>query len=307
MNQQLEHAARTARGWIRPALAAPNVVAATKLSLPPHQAFHLMSPMEWYWLNVHGATVFPSLRDYLPTMPPEEMQVRFTGASGPATLQEAFQFYRIVTEATARHKPTDAMDFGCGWGRISRFFIKDFAKDHLLGVDPLTEAVETCRSTNRWATFQHIDLHPPIDRPSASLDLVFAFSVFSHLTEDTHLEWLGEFARLLRKGGTLVVTTRKRSFIPDCARIRAEEVRSPVNTGAFVAFPDTEASLARYDAGDYCNDPIGGGDELPAETYGETCIPLAYAQRRWQPEFSVVDFIDSPTRLNQNVIVARRN
>ena len=103
------------------------------------------------------------------------------------------------------------------------------------------------------------------------------------------------------------MTTRKRSFIPECERIRAQEVRTPVNTGAYVAFRDTDAYLAMYDAGEYCNDPIGGGDNLPAETYGETCIPLAYAQRRWQPDFSVVDFIDSPMRLNQNVIVARRN
>jgi hypothetical protein len=83
-------------------------------------------------------------------------------------------------------------------------------------------------------------------------------------------------------------------------------MRNPVNTGAFVAFRDTAKYLAMYDAGEYCNDPIGGGPGLPPATYGETCIPLAYARRRWQPEFSVVEFIDDPSRLNQNVIVAQR-
>jgi SAM-dependent methyltransferase len=265
-----------------------------------------MTPTEWLWLNTYGQASFPSLRGYLPAMPPEDIQVRFTGASGPATLGEAFRFYRMVTEAAAGTRPRMAMDFGCGWGRITRFFIRDFDKESLIGVDPLPLAVDICRDTNPWATFTNIGLAPPVDLPDSSLDLVFAFSVFSHLTEKTHLSWLSEFARLLRPGGVLVVTTRKRSFITDCARIRAEEERSPVNTGAFVAFTDTAAALARYDAGEYCNDPVGGGDGLPEETYGETCIPLAYARRRWTPEFSVVDFIDDPRRLNQNVIVARR-
>jgi SAM-dependent methyltransferase len=266
-----------------------------------------MTPVEWYWLNTHGEQTFPSLRGYLPAMPPEAMQLQFTGASGESTLLEAYQFYRMVSAASPRGRTSVAMDFGCGWGRITRFFIKDYPRSRLIGVDPQESAVETCRSSNRWAEFHQIGLAPPIDRPGATLDLIFAFSVFSHLTEEIHLQWLGEFARLLRPGGTLVVTTRKRSFIPDCARIRAEETRNPVNTGAFVAFLDTEKYLAMYDAGEYCNDPVGGGPNLPTETYGETCIPLAYAQKRWQPDFSVTGFIDDPARLNQNVIVARRN
>ena len=306
MKDELQRAISTARAKARPAMAAPYVVAARAASLPPHLAFRYMTPTEWYWLNLHGADTFRSLHGYLPAMPPEEMQIRFTGASGESTLDEAFQFYRIVSEAASGTGPKVAMDFGCGWGRITRFFIKDFAKHRLIGVDPLAEAIKTCEATNSWAEFQQIGLSPPIDRPDSSLDLIFAFSVFSHLTEETHQEWLAEFARLLRSGGTLVVTTRKRSFIPDCARIRAEEERTPVNTGAFVAFEDTQKYLAMYDAGEYCNDPVGGGPDLPPSTYGETCIPLAYAEERWQPEFSVVNFIDDPTRLNQNVIVAKR-
>jgi len=306
MKDELRRAVDTVRTRARPTMAAPYVLAARAASLPPHLAFRYMTPKEWYWLNLRGEDTFRSLRGYLPTMPPDEMQVRFTGASGEATLHEAFEFYRMVSEASSRSRPKVAMDFGCGWGRITRFFIKDFEKHRLIGVDPLAESIETCQATNSWADFQQINLSPPIDRPDSSVDLIFAFSVFSHLSEETHLQWLEEFARLLRPGGMLVVTTRKRRFIPECARIRSQEERTPVNTGAFVAFRDTEKYLAMYDAGEYCNDPVGGGPNLPPSTYGETCIPLAYAVQRWQPDFSVVKFIDDPARLNQNVIVAKR-
>ena len=213
----------TVRTWLRPAIAAPYVLAARTTSLPPHTLFRSLTPTEWYWFNVYGEETFRSLRGYLPAMPPEELQVRFTGGHGEQTLREAFSFYRIVSKAASSTRPKVAMDFGCGWGRITRFFIKDFQKDKLFGVDPLREVIEASRATNPWATFEEIDLHPPINLPSSSVDLIFAFSVFSHLTEDVHLEWIKEFARLLRPRGTLVVTTRERDFILECAKLRDDE------------------------------------------------------------------------------------
>ncbi len=301
-----------ARTWLRPAIAAPYVLAARTTSLPPHTLFRSLTATEWYWLNVYGAETFRSLRGYLPSMPPDELQVRFTGGHGERTLREAFSFYRIVTQAASPTRPKVALDFGCGWGRITRFFIKDFEKDKLFGMEPLGEVLEAARTTNRWATFKQIDLHPPIDLPGSSVDLIFAFSVFSHLTEAVHLEWIEEFARLLRPGGTLVVTTRERDFILECARLRDDDpdtldsLANYATMGARGAFVDTERSLARYDAGEYCCDATGAGDMLPSNAYGETCIPLAYARRQWQPQFSVTEFKDDAPEIKQNVIVARR-
>jgi len=304
----------TVRTWLRPTIAAPYVLAARATSLPPHKVFRSLTPTEWYWLNVYGEKTFHSLRDYLPTMPSVELQVRFTGSHGEQTLRQAFNFYRIVSEAACSTRPKVAMDFGCGWGRITRFFIKDFQKDKLFGVDPLSEVIEASRATNPWATFERVDLHPPINLPSSSVDLIFAFSVFSHLTEAVHLEWIEEFSRLLRPGGTLAVTTRERDFILECARIRDAEpdpskldpLSNYATMGARAAFLDTERYLDMYDAGEYCCDPTGAGDNLPPDAYGETCIPLAYAKREWQPYFDVTEFKEDVPEIYQNVIVAKR-
>jgi ubiquinone/menaquinone biosynthesis C-methylase UbiE len=302
------------RAWIRPAIAAPYVLAAKTTSLPPHTLFGSMTPKEWYWLNVYGEEVFPSLREYLPVLPSEELQVRFTGDHGEHTLREAFSFYRTVTRAASHSRPQVAIDFGCGWGRITRFFIKDFEKGKLVGVDPVSDVIEISRSTNPWANFEKIDLRPPIQLPSSSVDLIFAFSVFSHLTEDVHLQWIEEFARLLRSGGVLVVTTRERDFILECAKIRNENpdpstmsaLDDVATIGARTAFLDTQRYLDLSDKGEFCCDPTGAGSDLPPDAYGETCIPLEYVQRRWCPQFSITDFLVDSPGLKQNVIVAKR-
>jgi trans-aconitate methyltransferase len=75
-------------------------------------------------------------------------------------------------------RPKVAIDFGCGWGRITRFFIKDFEKAGLVSIAPLDESIEICEATNPWATFKKIDLSPPVDMASSSVDLIFAFRYF---------------------------------------------------------------------------------------------------------------------------------
>lgn len=100
------------RRWLRPAVAAPYVLATKVTSLPPHNVFRTLAPTEWYWLNIHGEKTFPSLRGYLPTLPPDELQVRFTGGHGEETLREAFSFYRTVTRAASSARPRVALDFG---------------------------------------------------------------------------------------------------------------------------------------------------------------------------------------------------
>lgn len=132
------------------------------------------------------------------------------------------------------------------------------------------------------------------------------------ICDSLRLEWIKEFARLLRPGGTLVVTTRERDFILGCARLRDDDpdtldpLTNYATMGARGAFLDTERSLDRYDAGEYRCDATGACDKLPSDAYGETCIPLAYAQRQWQPHFSVIEFKDDAPEIRQNVIVARR-
>ena len=154
-----------------------------------------------------------------PSFPDAALQFRFVGASGEEALRKAFVFYtEIKRYATMLRIPIDrntrVLDFGCGWGRFYRFFLKDVAVANLLGVDVDQECIDLCRSTIPMGRFEKCDVRPSLaSAAKASFDLIYAYSVLSHLSEETALAWTKEFARVLRPCGMLIVTTLKQAHI----------------------------------------------------------------------------------------------
>jgi SAM-dependent methyltransferase len=273
------------------------------------QLFAGTSDAFWLWAFTEGYRTDPRLRQLMPALPPEEVQYRFAGAAGDDTIRDAFGFYQLVKELLARHHRGAArsiLEFGCGWGRIIRLFIREAEPQQLWGIDCMAPAIEICQATNPHATFRRVDPFPPSGLTPASFDLVYAFSVFSHLSEEAHARWLAEFKTILRPGGLLVLTTRPREFILMCAELRARQEERNWAQGTVLAFQDTEEALRRYDRGEYVYEPMGGGDVLDKSFFGETCIPRAYVERHWTRDFDFVDYIDDRSRCLQNVAVVRK-
>ncbi len=278
--------------------------------MPPHRLFGALSDELWFWLNTDGYRTSADLRAILPALPEETQQYLFTGAVGDTTLAEAFAFYKVVKDLFERHvgdfEPSRrVLDFGCGWGRMIRFFIKDIEPAGLWGIDCYTEALALARQTNRWAQFRLIDPRPPVELPPTGFDLIYCYSVFSHLAEDVHTQWLAEFHRLLKPGGLLVATTRPREFIETCdAHLRTlpawwARPSQPV-------FPDVAHALARYDAGHFCYSGVGGAGPLDGSFFGEACIPRGYVEEHWTRWFTLRDFIADRRVCPQNIIVAQK-
>jgi SAM-dependent methyltransferase len=277
----------------------------------PHDLFGQVDDAFWFWLNTQGYREHAALREILPGMPDETTQANFTGRSGDATLADGFQTYRLIKHGVDAHGGGLAqcqriLDFGCGWGRITRFFLRDLAPSRILGIDCMPEAVELCVATNRWCPFQLVATMPPTGLEAGQFDVVYAYSVFSHLSEAAHQQWLGEFQRLLKPGGLAILTTRDREFINYCQTVRQQSDRPGFAAGTASAFPDTRRWLAAYDRGEFCHTPAGGGSTLSDSFYGETCIPKRYAETHWTKAFSIVDFIADRARCEQNVVIARK-
>lgn len=123
---------------------------------------------------------------------------------------------RAAYDAIAAHVAIDelqsVLDFGCGCGRVTRYW-GDFS-GAVSGSDVSAKAVEWCRPNLPFARFEQNALAPPLVFDDESFDLVYALSVFTHLTAELQLAWRDELRRVLRPGGRLLLTTHGRSYAP---------------------------------------------------------------------------------------------
>jgi SAM-dependent methyltransferase len=278
----------------------------------PFDVFNGVSDPFWFWLQTEGYRRSAVVRSLLPAMPDEDVQVQFTGNSGDSTLREVFSTYIVFRDLYETHVgPIEecpaVLDFGCGWGRIIRFFLKDIEASRLWGVDPLEQMIAICKRDVFRCNFEVIETTPPSRFPDDTFGLVYAHSVFSHLSEERHQTCLADLARILKPGGLLLVTTRPREFIQECAAMRKRSDLHEMHPGprrSASAFVDTERSLLEYDRGDYCFSQLIFDGEW--SYWGATAIPKAYVMRNWSERLTFLDYIDDRKKCAQNVIVMRK-
>jgi SAM-dependent methyltransferase len=98
------------------------------------------------------------------------------------------------------------LDFGCGAGRTLKHFRAEAETAEFWGVDIDAASVDLLRETvcPPFHVLQS-DYQPGLELETASFDLIWSISVFTHLT-DNSLSWLLELHRLLKPGGILIAT-----------------------------------------------------------------------------------------------------
>lgn len=270
---------------------------------------------QWVWALTEGRQKHDRIRALLPSLPPDELQAQFTGRSHRLAFEQAAAAVSLfLSEARSLGLDTARpgfrlMDMGCGWGRITQTFLRDFEPDQIIGVDVMDKAIEACRSTGLPCEVRKIPHFPPLEFETGSFDLIVAFSVFSHLSEPAHLAWVRELSRLLRPGGVAAVTTRPRSFIKMAEHMRAHGAAVPAHArGAATSFVDTPAWLDRYDRGEFCFDAPHISPDWPGVYYGEAAAPEGFVLRTWAPFFEEVRFTSAAEhgRFDQSLITARK-
>jgi len=142
----------------------------------------------------------------LPGFPSDLIQANTTGQAGINTLKEAFVFYQDCVEnfksfGTPIQEEHSLLDFGVGWGRIARFFLRELPAENIYGLDVMEDFVSICKQTFRNDNFQVTTSFPPTQIPDAKFDFIVGYSVFSHLSENACASWMREFNRILVPGG----------------------------------------------------------------------------------------------------------
>jgi ubiquinone/menaquinone biosynthesis C-methylase UbiE len=287
----------------------------------PDEIFGAVMDDYWLWLNTKGLNTSSELRSILPGLPKDkQLEFAVVTLKGEENLTQGFGVYQLIKKTYEKYAGTLSscaaiLDFGCGWGRIIRFFLRDVNPARLFGADPWKECIESAKETNRWCQFQATNAMPPLPYAGRMFDFVYAWSVFSHFTESTHAKWLEELHRVTKPGGLLIATTMPRSYIEWVARLQKEFAegthkydddpdRKSVNEAAAKTFPNSRQVLAHYDRGGYCYSPYAGYT-VGGTPWGDACIPKAYVLTHWSKLWTIVDYFDDEGA-TQSWIVAKK-
>lgn len=156
----------------------------------------------------------PKLSRLLPAMASKEVQRQWTGNHGLALLKQTTAFVRAVSYHYTRITRTSLdqamiLDFGCGYGRIARLLYYFSEEENIFGVDPWEQAIELCResglSTN-FAVSGYLPAFLPVGE--TKFNLVYAFSVFTHLSLRAMTTALTTLRTYMREDGVLAITIR---------------------------------------------------------------------------------------------------
>ncbi len=264
---------------------------------------------EWFELQFRPEEALKKYGVMLPTLPSDEVQISFTGLCGRANLQQAFNFYRYICSVCQINdiREPRILDFGGGWGRVSRFFLRDTLPECIFISEVREYAIQCIRATGNRCQVIHNQPRPPILELTGLFDLVYAYSVFSHLSGEYVHAWINYLLGVLRPGGYLVFTTNGQQFIDNLEHLPLE-TNDPNLQELFRRLredlPLPEEIRRRHLKGEFQFYPLGVGAELTSDFSGETLIPRSYIEKNFISFF--VDFNENVPNVDQSVVVFQK-
>ncbi len=176
-------------------------------------------PLEWK-VGFHEYKVLPKyyaarVRNRLegePPIPPGDLIHLVAGHRNP---QEFLETGRTTNESIRRLlKKHDLkveqfgaiLDFGCGVGRIMRHW-RTIKGPAWHGADYNPDLVNWCKNHLKFSDFRVNKLSGELPYPAETFDFIYAFSVFTHLSDPLQFFWINELRRVLKPGGYLWFTT----------------------------------------------------------------------------------------------------
>jgi 2-polyprenyl-3-methyl-5-hydroxy-6-metoxy-1,4-benzoquinol methylase len=217
-------------------------------------------------------------------LPPADLRVKVAGTAdiysfldggekAAATVRDLLSGQGIEADQVGR-----MLDFGCGCGRVLRHWR---GTAELYGVDCNSELVEWCSRKLPRAKASVNRTEPPLIYPSGKFDVIYAFSVLTHMPEDLQNAWMKEFARILKPAGQLIFSTHGQHYF---GRLSGEEKKKFGRGEAVVRHMGARGT-------NYCN----------------SFHPQSWVRGRLLTEWEVVAFVACGARGNpmQDVWMAR--
>ena len=171
------------------------------------------------------------------------------------------------------------LEFGCGDGRLIQYLFEFAPAASVSGCDVQREAIAACQRRFPTGHFVANGATPPLSFPEAQFDLVYSYSVFTHLSESNHKAWLRELARTLRPGGMMIHTVHSYEYLRRAASF------SPQSLEKYQLAESVEAFIR---AG---RDYVYVVDNPATPEYGHTIISQEYVTTRW-PQYAGLELVE---------------
>jgi ubiquinone/menaquinone biosynthesis C-methylase UbiE len=146
-------------------------------------------------------------KDTLPIPIPQDRENYFPGYDEKYWLFGLSDYLRVMQVAEQFDlEPKSVLDFGCSSGRVIRHFACQSNIPEIWGTD-------INRRHIRWL-YEHMPMHvkpvfnhciPTLPIPESSVDVITAFSVFTHI-DTFEIHWIAELSRILSRDGFCYLT-----------------------------------------------------------------------------------------------------
>lgn len=232
-------------------------------------------------LSLQEQTTYNNIKAFFPRMASEKIQDRWTGRHGKDLLCQTVGFVDCMIDFYRRRTGVEelsglqVLDFGCGWGRMIRLLYKYVPESSIYAADAWEQSLQTCRDYGVRANFgkvENICTGIPFD---VKFDIIFAFSVFTHLSSDSAGAAMRAFAQKLKQDGVLVITIRNTDFW----RMRGKQDKD---------FP-AERLIDQHIREGYTFHPRKRENAQSDNTFGLTSISVEYMQEHWT-DWKIIDY-----------------
>ena len=236
------------------------------LSLSPCDALRGL-PLEIFAaLTLAVPDSMPFTQRRLPSMASDQVQRDWTGNSGWPLMSQSLDFIRTLLQMRAELPgppiaESRILDFGCGWGRLLRLLLKFAPEDNLFGVDPWDKSIALCREHGLRCALGQSSVLPRSLPFSGPFDIVFAYSVFTHLSANAARLVLSTLRASIAPTGFLCITIRPVEYWKNHGGEISRQMEEAHAKSGFAFLPHKHA-------------PVEG--EI---TYGDTSISLEALQR----------------------------
>ena len=146
-------------------------------------------------------------------VPPARLLFETAGHVSPAHYRDTgrahAQFFARLIGEHAPRSSLSVLEWGCGSGRIIRH-LKAAGLDpgaRVIGVDVDRANIEWCRAHVQGIEFRECAALPPLPLADGTLDVVYHYSVWTHLTQASIEAWVKDMARALRDDGLMIGTS----------------------------------------------------------------------------------------------------